>query len=220
MNTADLVREFNALYYRGLPGKERQFTTLSWMGVPILKCPEDLFMYQEIIAETAPDVIVECGVFRGGSTLYLAQLCELLNRGRVLAVDVTLERVHSVVGEHPRVELLEGSSVDEAIVEAIREKTAGQRVMVILDSDHRAAHVSRELRAYGPMVTPGCYMIVEDTNINGHPVPWRGGPGPFEAVAEFLSETSGWTADARRERLLVTFNPNGYLLRDGAPRAQ
>jgi cellulose synthase/poly-beta-1,6-N-acetylglucosamine synthase-like glycosyltransferase len=86
---------------------------------------------------------------------------------------------------------------------------------VILDSDHSEAHVAAELRLYGPLVSPGCYLICEDTNINGHPVYPEFGPGPYEAVRRFLAESEGWRVDAGCEKLLVTFNPSGYLLREG-----
>ena len=85
--------------------------------------------------------------------------------------------------------------------------------MVILDSDHSEQHVSEELRLYAPLVTPGCYLICEDTNINGHPVFRDFGAGPFEAAGKFLAENKGWRVDSHCERLLVTFNPSGYLLR-------
>jgi cephalosporin hydroxylase len=89
--------------------------------------------------------------------------------------------------------------------------------MVILDSDHRRDHVLCELRLFGPLVTPGCYLICEDTNINGHPVYPTFGPGPSEALQEYLREAGPlWTVDDHRERLLVTFNPRGYLRRNGA----
>ena len=85
--------------------------------------------------------------------------------------------------------------------------------MVALDSDHSEPHVSEEMRLYGPLVTPGCYMVVEDSNLNGHPVQAQWGPGPTEAIQKFLSENGGWLVDESRERSLLTFNPGGSLLR-------
>jgi cephalosporin hydroxylase len=83
----------------------------------------------------------------------------------------------------------------------------------VLDSDHACEHVLAELEAYGPLVTPGCYLIVEDTNVNGHPVLAEHGPGPAEAVETFLATGAIFDVDRDRERLLLTFNPGGYLRR-------
>lgn len=212
IDSAKTIRDFNYLYYHGLDGRNLYLTT-SWLGVPTLKCPHDTWVYQEIVHRTRPEVIIETGVNQGGSTLYLATLCDLLGGGDVLAVDITLGSVAPVVRAHPRIRLFEGSSTDRAIVRQLRELSAGRRTMVILDSDHAAAHVLAELRAYGPMVTSGCYLICEDTNINGHPVLPDFGPGPYEAVQTFLAENQGWDVDRESERLLVTFNPSGYLRR-------
>jgi cephalosporin hydroxylase len=90
---------------------------------------------------------------------------------------------------------------------------ASGTVMVVLDSDHSAAHVLDELRAYAPLVTPGSYLVVEDTNINGHPVFDSFGPGPTEAVTKFLDESSAFVVDRSREKFLLTFNPSGWLRR-------
>jgi cephalosporin hydroxylase len=88
--------------------------------------------------------------------------------------------------------------------------------MLILDSDHRKDHVLQELRLLAPLVTPGCYLVVEDTNMNGNPVVPRFGPGPREALQEYLAEVPGmWEVDRHRERMLMTFNPGGYLKRSG-----
>jgi cephalosporin hydroxylase len=97
---------------------------------------------------------------------------------------------------------------------------AGEQAMVILDSDHSRDHVLEELRAYGPLVSEGHYMIVEDTNVNGHPILPGHGPGPMEAVDAFLAEEGDrWRIARRCERLLLTFNPRGYLRRKPPPPA-
>jgi cephalosporin hydroxylase len=83
--------------------------------------------------------------------------------------------------------------------------------MVVLDSDHSRDHVLNELKAYSPLVTKGNYLIVEDTNLNGHPVHPSIGPGPMEAVTDFLRYNDEYQIDKERERFYITFNPNGYL---------
>ena len=85
--------------------------------------------------------------------------------------------------------------------------------MVVLDSDHSREHVLRELELYAPLVTPGCYLVVEDTNVNGHPVSPGFGPGPMEAVGDYLRTTDDFEVDRGREKFMLTFNPSGYLRR-------
>ena len=85
--------------------------------------------------------------------------------------------------------------------------------MVILDSDHHEAHVARELHAYREFVSVGSYMVVEDTNVNGHPVMPEHGSGPFEAVHAFVAEDHDFEIDRSREKFLLTVFPDGYLRR-------
>lgn len=202
------ARRFHALYYTQ---QSRTWADTRFLGVPVFKCPLDLWVYQEIVFETRPDVIVETGTDRGGSALYLASLFDLLGGdGRVITVDVERK---PPLPEHARVTYLNGSSVDPEIVGRVRSMIGDGRVMVVLDSDHTAPHVREELRIYGELVTPGCYMVVEDTNVNGHPV-FRGhGPGPMEALGDFMRGEERFVRDERREKFFLTFNPRGYLLR-------
>jgi len=213
---AHIAREFHRMFYHGPLGQDGLWFTINWLGVPVQKLPFDLCIFQEILYETRPELIIECGMYHGGSTWFLASICDALDCGQILGCDITHQNLHPKVRTHPRIELVEMGSTAPEFVELARARAAGKRTMVILDSDHSKDHVLQELRLHGPLVTPGCYLICEDTNINGHPVLESFGPGPHEALQQYLAETPGmWTVDPHRERLLVTFNPGGYLRRNG-----
>jgi cephalosporin hydroxylase len=213
----ETVQRFHQLWYDGVNGLP-PWKTMTWFGAPIQKCPMDVWMYQEIIYRTRPEIIIETGVRRGGSVLYLAHLLDLLGEGRVLGVDITLGLAHENARRHPRIQLFEASSTDPAIITLMAAAARGKRTMVILDSDHRSPHVLRELELYAPLVTPGQYLIVEDTNVNGHPVMLEHGPGPMEALQQYLPQHPGeWIQDETAERLYLTFFPRGYLVKAGGP---
>lgn len=206
---ARVVRRFHQLYYdRWLAHGDT--INLSWFGYQLLKCPLDLWMYQELIIRNRPDYVVETGTWAGGSALYLAMLFDHLDRGRVITIDIEPRSERPV---HPRITYVTGSSVNQQITARVREEVGDRRAMVILDSDHRADHVYEELMAYSSLVQPGDYLIVEDTNVNKHPVAPHFGPGPMEAVERFLSQTDEFVSDERCERFLMTLQPRGYLRR-------
>jgi cephalosporin hydroxylase len=205
----ELIRRFHDLYYRRW-GSDGDTINLSWFGHQTLKCPLDLWMYQELLVRTRPDVVVEAGTWCGGSALYLAMVLDQLGHGRVITIDI---QARADLPRHPRITYVRGSSTDPAIVAGVREAIGGGRAMVILDSDHTEHHVYDELLAYSPLVQPGDYLVVEDTNINGHPTFEGFGPGPMEAVTRFLSENEDFAVDRRCERFLMTLNPSGYLKR-------
>ncbi len=202
-----IMRSFHWLYYRR---SSQTWMNSFWMGVRTLKCPLDLWIYQEVLHETRPELIVETGTSSGGSALYLGCLCDLFGRGEIVSIDIEEKEGRP---KHERVTYLNGSSTSPEIIAAVRKRAEGRRTMVILDSDHSRDHVLRELEAYAPLVSSGCYLIVEDTNINGHPVKWDFGPGPLEAVRLFLRGRSQFEVDLRREKFMLTFNPYGFLLR-------
>lgn len=205
----DIVRRFHRLYYyaRERTWKDNTF----WLNVPVAKCPLDLWVYQEIICEIKPDIIIEAGTAHGGSALFLASMCDLVKVGRIVTIDT---RELPGRPQHERIKYLVGSSVADEIVEEVSSFIKpDERVMVILDSDHSAPHVLRELEIYSRLVTTGSYLIVEDTNLNGHPVLPRYGAGPQEAVERFISKRTDFVVDRRREKFFMTFNPKGYLRR-------
>jgi cephalosporin hydroxylase len=187
-----------------------------WMGVPVLKLPSDLWIYQEIIWDTRPDLIVETGTDSGGSALFFANLFDLMGTdGRVITVDIS--RHPDGYPEHRRVEFITQSSTMPETLATIRSRIRPtDRVMVILDSDHSEAHVRRELALYSPLVSPGCFLVVEDTDVNGHPVYRTHGPGPMEALVDFLASGSGldFKSDlGKDEKFGFTFHPKGWLRR-------
>ena len=139
-----------------------------------------------------------------------------MDHGLIIGIDIDLSEVDQRVKEHPRVILLEGSSIGPAILQEVRKVSHGKTTMVILDSDHNASHVLNELNLYHDIVTSGCYMICEDTNLNGNPVfsPVPYNPGPNEAVKEFLKSHSNiWEIDHTCEKFMMTCNPGGFLLK-------
>ena len=212
----EIVRKFHELYYRLWFEHRVDTHTLSWFGHEMMKCPLDLWIYQELLVRTRPDFVVETGTWHGASALYLAMILDHLGHGQVVTVEVD---VKPDLPMHPRIKYLVGSSIDPAVIAQVREAVGAQRVLVILDSHHGADHVYQELLAYNPLVQTGDYLIVEDTNINGHPVYPEYGPGPMEALDRFLADNDEFVIDRRCERFLLTMNPKGYLrrVRPGAP---
>jgi cephalosporin hydroxylase len=200
-----VVDGFHRLYYGSLV-----WDRTWWLGIKCEKCPLDLWVYQEIINDVRPDTIIETGTYMGGSALFLASICDLVNNGRVITVDIEKRETP----KHERIKYVMGSSVAETTVDEIRRLVNSRdKVMVILDSDHSMDHVLKELKIYSQFVSIGSYLIVEDTDINGHPVLPDFGPGPMEAVVEFLKQNDSFVMDESKEKFLLTSNPRGYLLR-------
>jgi cephalosporin hydroxylase len=204
-----VVDAFHDLYYNGLPGEGPIFQRTFWMGVPCLKCPLDLWIYQELLHEVRPGLVIETGTHLGGSALFLAHVMDTLNCGEIISIDIN----SAARPEHHRIRYVKGSSTDPGLIEDVLRDRPSEVRMIILDSDHSEAHVSREIDLLSPYVTVGSYLIVEDTNINGNPTYPEFGPGPMEAVKSFCERTDDFIIDASREKFLMTFNPKGFLKR-------
>lgn len=203
-----ITNRFHKLYYYR---RAQTWRNTRWLGTDVLKCPLDLWIYQELLHEVQPDWIIETGTAFGGSASYLATLCDVLGRGQVLTID-PLHRDGRP--QHPRIRYLRGLSTDGEILAQVTSAISGARaVLVLLDSDHSYENVLAELRAYSGFVTPGSYCVVEDGNVGGHPVAREFGAGPLEAVRTFLAETDAFEVDRAREKFYLTFNPSGYLRR-------
>lgn len=192
---------------------------MSYRGVRTLKLPQDMWNYQEIIEQHDIQWIIEAGTRHGGSGLFFADLLTARQaRGRVVSIDITHDALHPSARTHPKLVLIKADTGDQRVAEkvlaSIPKDTRG-RIFLILDSDHSADHVYRELTAFVPRLLPGDYVIVEDTIVNGHPVRPDFGPGPWEAIERFKQEfPSLLQADIEREQKFgCTAAANGFYRR-------
>ena len=182
----------------------------------MLKLDADLDRYRQLIGDACPQVIVETGTFKGASAAWFAGF----------GVDViTVDVAAATTGTAPDgVTWIHGDSADPDIAAKVAELVAGRRCMVVLDSDHSAAHVAKEIGLYGPLVSPGCYLVVEDTIFGYAPARLRGrhfpaglDGSPLDAVAQLLHGHPAWSRDVAVERLSpLSHHPSGFWLRNEA----
>lgn len=194
----DIVALFHALY-------RKQSDTVgppwvSWRGVNALKCPMDLWIYQEIISSYQPDSIIEGGTASGGSALFMADVCNAVGVGHVYTMDLDNNPNWP---QHDRITYLTGDTLSPELYEKVNRMAWGKK-MLVLDDGHSHTHVRAELELWWTILNPGDYLVVEDTNLGG----------PLWALDDFLEAHPGlFERVPACEKLLLTFNPLGYLRR-------
>ena len=194
-----------------------------WLGMKTIQFPSDIVLVQEAVWKAQPEVIIECGVAHGGSTILYASLCELMGKGNVIGIDVEI-RPHNrkAIFSHKmadRIQLIERSSIAMETIAEVRKKVrTAKSVMVILDSKHTAAHVAKEINLYQEFVTPGSYLVVMDgglgylSDIPNGKAQWRE-DNPLTAINEFLAQTDEFEPDIEISRFGPTSSPLGFLKR-------
>jgi cephalosporin hydroxylase len=205
--------------------------TFTWLGRPVIQHPEDLVRLQEVIFTQRPDVIIETGVAHGGSLIFYASLFKAMGRdGRVVGIDIDIRpQNRKAIEAHELasyISLIQGDSARSDVVARAREFVRpGDKVMVMLDSNHAKAHVLKELEAYAPLVSPGSYIVATD-GVMGlvHDTP-RGKPewssdNPTQAAREFAArhpnfvlEEPKWLFNESRLDRTITAWPGGWLKR-------
>jgi cephalosporin hydroxylase len=207
-----IINCFHQLYYH----ESRTWTKNTFLGYPIQQCPLDMYNYQELINNIRPSYIIQTGIFAGGSILYFASLLDLIKTNEnaiVIGIDIKISDLARTLN-HPRIKLFEGDSADMTIINKIKDILPEGDGMVVLDSDHSREHVLNELNLYKEFIKPDGYIVVEDTNINGHPVKPKFGPGPMEAVNEFLNNSNDFIQDnSLWARQMFSFHQFGWLKR-------
>jgi cephalosporin hydroxylase len=202
----------------------------TWMGRPIIQLPDDMVRIQEVIFKIKPDVIIETGIAHGGSLIFYAGLCKIMERGRVVGIDIEI-RPHNrqALEEHPLfpfITLIEGSSTDPATVEqAAAQIRPEDKVLVLLDSGHSKEHVLAELNAYARLVTRDSYIVAMDgimEQVVGAPrtQPDWSWNNPRQAALEFVEQNPDFVIEEPQflfnegnttER--VTYWPDGFIRR-------
>lgn len=204
--------------------------TFSWLGRPLIQLPDDVLRIQEVVFAVQPDVILETGVAHGGSLVFYASLAKAMGRGRVIGVDVEI-RPHNrrAIEEHflsSHIELIEGDSVAPATVAKVRALIKpGEKVLVLLDSNHTRAHVLAELEAYAPLVSKDSYIVAMDGimgEVAGAPRtqpdwtwnnPTQAAIDFAKAHPEFVIEEPGFPFNESQLRERVTYWPGAFLKR-------
>jgi cephalosporin hydroxylase len=204
--------------------------SFTWLGRPIIQLPEDMVRIQEVIFQSRPDVIVETGVAHGGSLVFYASLCKSMGHGRVIGIDLEI-RPHNrrALEAHflkEYITLIEGSSTAPETVSAVRAAIRpGERVLVLLDSNHTKAHVLAELKAYAPLVSVDSYIVAADgvmadvAGRHGAKPEWTW-DNPSEAAREFAAHESNFVIEEPTPLFneatvmnRVTYWPSAYLRR-------
>ena len=206
-----ITDDFHSMYYQSSHTWNSGNT--KYMGIPCFQNPLDMWVLQEIIFETKPTVIVECGSYMGGSSLFFAHVMDnmKIDDGVVFSIDVQ----NKSMANHPKITKLTGMSTSAMIFRHISDGIRDDdKVMVVLDSDHRTENVLKEMQIYSTIVTPGCYMVVMDSNLGGNPINLPEiGPGPMKAIEAFLKLDDRFEIDITKEKFYFTFCPNGWLRR-------
>lgn len=204
--------------------------TFSWLGRPIIQLPEDMMRVQEVVYRLRPDVIVETGIAHGGSLIFYASLCAMMGHGRVIGIEIELRSDNRrAIEAHPLssyIEIIEGSSTDEAVVGRVRSAVEPeQTVLVILDSNHSRQHVLDELEAYHDLVSVSSYIVATDgimrdlADVARGDESWRC-DNPCAAVEEFVRRHPGfvveqpaWSFNESALKQSVTHWPGAWLKR-------
>lgn len=202
--------------------------TFSWMGRPIIQLPEDIIRVQEVIYSVKPDVIIETGVAHGGSLVFYACLFKAIGKGRVIGVDIEIRRHNrEAIESHELsnyITLVEGSSTSTETVGKVNGLLKpGEKVLVILDSNHTKEHVATELEAYSGLVQSGSYIVATDGSMKDFYDLPRGKPDwnwnhPTAAASEFARQhpefdlvKPEWPFCESELRENITHWPGGWL---------
>lgn len=182
---------------------------VSYRGVKAIRCPFDYVMYQMIISEVKPDLIIEIGTRKGGGAFYMADLLDNIGKGEIHTVDI-VDEVEPVVKTHKRIRFFTQGWENYDLQLAQDFDT----ILIIEDASHMYEDTIGVLNKFHNLVSKGSYFIIEDGIINELGLEKKYGGGPLRAIREFLPHHSEFIVDRKWCDMFgknATFNVNGYL---------
>jgi cephalosporin hydroxylase len=213
-----------AVNFNILSEKYRYSYNFKWLGMRIIKVPNDLLVLQEIISEVRPQYIIETGIAHGGSLIFFSSILKLLNikNSKVIGIEINLKKKNELlIKRHPlrkNIKIIKGSSTDIEIFKLIKKIIKKKKTMVVLDSNHTEEHVLKELEMYSSLVSKNSYVIVQDTGIAHMPEtfnknrPWTKKKNPHSAVLKFLKKNNKFKIiNYWYDKIIFSSSPDGFL---------
>jgi cephalosporin hydroxylase len=183
---------------------------VTYRGIKTIKCPFDYVIYQMLLFDVKPDLIIEIGTNHGGAALYMANMLDIIGEGEIHTIDIKEYEINDLVKNHPRIKRFLGGyeNYDLNLAKGFN------RVMVIDDGSHTYDDVMSALGIFKDIVSVGSYFIVEDGALDKIGLGPQYGGGPNKAIFEFLDDNPNYVIDKNLCNFFgtnATFNTNGYL---------
>ncbi len=183
---------------------------ITYRGITAIKCPFDYVLYQMLIWDLKPDLIIEIGTNKGGSALYFADLFDMIGAGEIHTIDVKKDELDPIVSTNPRIKLFtdgyQGYDLNLA--------KGFNKILVIEDGSHTYQDTIAAIKKFAPIVTKDSYLIVEDGIIDEIKLKKEFSGGPLKAIHEFLPTDKNFVIDRKWCDMFgtnATFNVDGYL---------
>jgi cephalosporin hydroxylase len=183
---------------------------VTYRGIKMIKNPFDYLLYQMIINEVKPDLIIEVGTNHGGTALYMSDMLDLIGKGEIHTIDVTEYPMDERVINNKRIKrFLGGYQAYD-----LKNCEGYEKILVIDDGSHLYEHTLEILQKFQDVVTPDSYFIVEDGALIHIGLTKDYGGGPVRAIEEFLQTNNNYIIDRNWCDFFgtnATFNTNGFL---------
>ena len=173
-----------------------------WKGIRNVKDPFELAIYPMLLWELKPATIIEIGSLNGGSAVWLADMLDVMKiDGKVFSFDIDTEQIKC---DHARVTFARADSNHLDLFDTDLLRQLPHPWLVIEDAHQNVANV---LSFFGEFMTPGDYLVVEDT------LQWK----KYLEMKKFVARSRDlFRVDTRYTDLFgynATWNINGYLKR-------